>query len=178
MARSAALLALVATVATHAAVARAVNVGDSSYARGLRGLQSSIRSAATASSSSSFSSSWSCSTSLAGDVFEVLPYAGDCPSVRTLVGNCNASIPNADYDEYCDVTCVVGPESSSAGSCDSPYSPVEWFNSGTADASLKDIEVFSSVTDWMSTVCVRRRVERAPATPSQLTRTPCWSPSQ
>jgi hypothetical protein len=122
MARSAALLALVATVATHAATARAVNVGDSSYARGLRGLQASIiGSAATASSSSSSSSSWSCSTSFAGDVFEVLPYAGDCPSVRTLVGNCNASVQNADYD----ITCVVEPESSRAGSCDSPYSPVE-----------------------------------------------------
>lgn len=151
MARGAALLALAAGVATHAAAVRAVNVGDSSRARGLRGLQESVIGSAAAASASSSDSSGS-----VADIFEVLPYAGDCPSVRTLVGDCNVSVQNEYYNGYYNVTCVVGPGSSSEdGNCDSPYSPTDWFDYSATDASWMEIEAYGGdLPDWMLTVCV------------------------
>lgn len=138
--RGAAFFALLLTATTDPTSGRFAG-GAPSHARALRplrGLQASSGSGASASSSGSGTS---------GVAFEVLPYEGNCPSVRTMVGDCNASIDRDDYS----VACVVGPAgSSSAGTCDEPYSDINWFDYSAVEASGMGIEVLEGYAELLT----------------------------
>lgn len=92
--------------------------------RGVRQLQDSSQAAGVSSSSSSMSSSSSGSYDNVDffQDFALEAYEEACPSVPTLVSNCNATVIHNEVSVMFGMPCIVGPEDSGVeGSCQEPY---------------------------------------------------------
>lgn len=104
----------------------------------------SAYSPASSSSSSGISSSSSSSSYSEHDNFVVNAYDGDCPSVTTLVSDCNATIDYLGINFAIIVPCIIGPvDPEVEGSCEEPYADFDTYLSSEVrfvDMSIEEVE--------------------------------------